>query len=283
MPSLNVSVDRRVLPPLPSWVQECSYGFLYWLAFLLVLEPGNVFRAIRSGHELGFEHEALRITAAALLCAGGTPIALMLTRQFPGLGPGRWRHALIHAAGIAALAFGLILASCFLAAWVFERKWWPSLAEVLDQLIGNGLLLVYAVSAFNAIAHAVHFFRTGGSRIPAIQGKPLTRIPIKTRGRLSFLDLADIDWIETQGNYLALHAGSAIHMIRETSMKLEAQLDASRFVQIHRRMIVAIDRIQDLRPVANGDAILRLVDGVELRVSRRYREAIRKKWPRRGE
>jgi LytTr DNA-binding domain len=280
MPRLNIAENSRAPRSLPNWAREDAYGFLYWLAFLLVLEPGNVFRALQSGHELAFDHEARRIVAAALLGTSVTPIALMLTRRFPLLGSVRRGHALVHAAGIAALALGLIVASCFLAAWLFEGKWSPSIAEIRDQFIGNWLLLVFALCAFSAIAHVAHFFhRTGNPQISDTQGGRLTRIPIKTRGRLGFLNLTDVDWIESQGNYLALHVGSSTHMIRETSTKFETQLDPGRFVRIHRRSIVAIDRIRDLKPVANGDAILRLVNGIELRASRRYREAIRKKWP----
>jgi len=269
---------------LPQWVREKGYGFLYWLAFLLVLEPDNAVRAIRSGHELALDHEVLRITAAAFLGAAVTPLVLGLTRRFPilgpgQLGPGRWRRAQVHVAGIVALAFGLIVASCFLAAWVFESKWLPSLAEVHGEMVSNGLLLVYALSALSAIAHAVHFFQPA-TNSPTLIAEPkvLTRVPVKTRGRLSFLNIADVDWIETEGNYLALHVGSAVHMIRETSTKFEAQLDPSRFVRIHRRVIVAIDRIQDLQPIANGDALVRLLDGRELRASRRFRGVIKERW-----
>lgn len=268
MTSLKLIEQNPALRPF-------AYGFLYWLAFLLVLEPDNVFRAIRSGHELAFDHEALRITAASLLGTSVTSVLLLLTRRFPMLGPGRWHHALIHAVGTAGVAFGLIVASCFLAAWL-ERRWLPSVAEVHDELVSNWLLLVYAIFGFTAIAHAVHFFhRSEGTKAATDTANRLTRIPVKTRGRLTFLEVARIDWIETQGNYLALHVGSAIHLIRETSTKFEAQLDASQFVRIHRRVIVAVDRIRDLQPVGNGDAMVRLIDGRELRASRRYREAIR--------
>lgn len=280
MTDRNIVEQSRVLRPLPKWLREDGYGFLYWLAFLLVLEPGNALRAIRSGHELAFDHEMLRIAAAALLGAAVTPVVLILARRFPILGPGRWRHARIHAAGVAGLAFGLIVASCFLAAWVFERKWLPSMAEIHDQIVSNGLLLVYAVSALSAIGHAVHFYRrTRESPTSVTQAERLTRIPVRTRGHRSFLNIADVAWIETQGNYLALHVGSAVHMIRETSTRFEAQLDPNRFVRIHRRVIVAIDQIRDLRPVANGDAIVRLLDGRELRASRRFRGDIRERWP----
>jgi hypothetical protein len=283
MTRLNFIEQDHFLRVLPSWVREDGYGFLYWLAFLLVLEPGNAFRAIRSGHELAFEHETLRIIAASLLGASVTPVLLWLTRRFPLLGSGHWRHALFHAVGTAGLAFGLIVASCFLAGWVFERKWLPSAAEIHDQFVSNWLLLVYALTALTAIAHAVHLFhRLGGATTATKTAKHLTRIPVKTRGRLTFVDLADVDWIETQGNYLALHAGSTVHMIRETATRFEAKLDANRFVRIHRRAIVAVDRVREMQPAANGDAILWLVDGRALRASRRYREAIRKKWSGHG-
>lgn len=101
------------------WLRKTGYGFLYWVAFLLVLEPDNVLRASQSGHPLALSHEVLRIIAAALLGASVTPILLTLTRRFPVLGPGRLRHALMHSAGAAGLALGLVLASCFVAAWGF--------------------------------------------------------------------------------------------------------------------------------------------------------------------
>jgi two-component system LytT family response regulator len=59
---------------------------------------------------------------------------------------------------------------------------------------------------------------------------------------------------------------------------LAGQLDSNKFVRIHRRMIVAVHRIVEMRPLANGDAVLTLLDGRELRVSRRYRAAVRNSW-----
>jgi two-component system LytT family response regulator len=60
---------------------------------------------------------------------------------------------------------------------------------------------------------------------------------------------------------------------------MEAQLDALRFVRVHRRLIVAIGRIREIEVVANGESILRLTDGRELRASRAYRKSIRQRWP----
>ena len=69
------------------------------------------------------------------------------------------------------------------------------------------------------------------------------------------------------------------HLIRETLASFEQRLDPDKFVRVHRRMIVAIDHIREIQPLANGDSTLILHDGRELRASRSYREALRKRWP----
>lgn len=273
---------RRRVRPLPRWLPTAVYGFLYWLLFLLVLEPDNVLRASEIGYSLPFGREVTRIVGAALLGAAAAPVQTMLSRRVPLMGTHSRRHAAIHLVGNACLAFVLIVASCLLAAWGFERHFMPSLVEVRNQLTANWTLLVFALCAFTAITHLTRLLRCTdeGTTTSAIRERA-PRIPIKTGGRLRFVDQASIDWMETQGNYLALHAGSNVQLVRRTLTDFEAELDESRFVRIHRRMIVAVDRIQEMKSLPNGDASLRLLNGHELRVSRRYREAVVMRWGRR--
>ncbi len=68
--------------------------------------------------------------------------------------------------------------------------------------------------------------------------------------------------------------------MRDTLLNLETRLDPRRFARIHRRMLVALDRIRQIETAANGDAILHLAAGAELRVSRSYRAALRARWQR---
>ena len=275
MATMNISYHPPSFRSLPASIVQVGYGFLYWLAFLLVLEPDNVLRAHAAGHTLDIGHEALRMIVAASLGASTTPAILLLTRRFPLLGPDRLRHALVHSAGTVGLAVGLIVASCFLAAWGYEGSLLPSLADLHEQLVGNGLLLVYALLALTAIAHVTYRFR----HVEVVPEQAYeTRVSVKMRGRQSFVELNDVDWIETQGNYLALHVGPTVHMIRESAVAFEARLDPTRFVRIHRRSIVAVDRIRQLQPVTNGDALLHLADGQQLRVSRGYRRGIAGRW-----
>jgi two-component system LytT family response regulator len=104
--------------------------------------------------------------------------------------------------------------------------------------------------------------------------KPLERLAIKSGGRVSFVRTEEIDWVEAAGNYLRLHAGDDIHLLRETMSGLEARLDARQFVRIHRSTIVNLERVRELQPSFHGDYVVILRDGTELTLSRGYRDRV---------
>ena len=274
------SIDWRIPPER---MRVCMFGFLYWLSFLLVLEPGNLLNASEAGNPPSFTHEAIRIVVAALLGTAATAVPSLLTKKLPVMGAAWVRRALIHAAGACALAFVLILASCFLAAWVLGGAWLPTVDEVRAELVGNWLLLTYALGALTAILHVVELVKNTPAKpepaaeAPAHPHAP-AGIPVKSRGATQVVDLADVAWIESQGNYVALHTQAGSHLVRETLSAFERTLDPKRFVRIHRRVVVAVDRIAATKPVGNGDAEVRLVDGQALRVSRSYRDALKAAW-----
>jgi len=104
--------------------------------------------------------------------------------------------------------------------------------------------------------------------------QPLDRVAVKVDGALRIVKTADIDWWETDGNYMRLHVGGASHLIRMTAASIEPQLDPRVFLRIHRRFIVNIDRIVEVQPWFAGDAIVVLRNGAKLRLSRTYRERL---------
>ena len=101
--------------------------------------------------------------------------------------------------------------------------------------------------------------------------KYLTRVPVRTEGRVHVLDLADVDWISAADNYVTFHVGHREYLIRDTMGRLERELDPDRFVRVHRSSIVQIDRVRELLPDFHGDFTLVLKNGTELTLSRGYR------------
>jgi two-component system LytT family response regulator len=100
------------------------------------------------------------------------------------------------------------------------------------------------------------------------------RVVVKKDQRTILVKLADVQWVESSGNYVVLHAGRDLHEVRETLTSLESRLDPERFVRIHRRMIVAVDAMKELQPWFGGDQVMIMRDGTQLRVSRGYRERV---------
>src|ERR1019366_7692986 len=74
----------------------------------------------------------------------------------------------------------------------------------------------------------------------------LGRLVIRSAGRVLFLHVDDVEWFEACANYVQLHVGKEIHMLRGTMNAIEKQLDPEKFVRIHRSTIVRIDRIKEM-------------------------------------
>jgi two-component system, LytTR family, response regulator len=97
------------------------------------------------------------------------------------------------------------------------------------------------------------------------------RLVIKTGGRVSFLSVDDVHYIEAEGNYVRVHNGVRNYLLRETISGLEAQLDPKKFLRIHRSTIVRIDKIKELQPWFHGEYHVILENGKQLTLSRNYR------------
>jgi two-component system LytT family response regulator len=99
---------------------------------------------------------------------------------------------------------------------------------------------------------------------------PRERIAVRSDGRVFFIAVADIDWVEAAANYVRLHARGESHVLRESMKNMETRLPARSFLRIHRSTIVNIDRIRELQPWFHGEYIVILHDGTKLTVSRAY-------------
>jgi two-component system LytT family response regulator len=109
----------------------------------------------------------------------------------------------------------------------------------------------------------------GRARAPACE-----RLLVPDRERLQLIDVACIEWLEADDNYVHVHTSSRSYLLRRTLQDLLSQLGNERFVRIHKSTAVNIGCIGSLAPLFKGDYELHLHNGRILRLSRRYREAL---------
>src|SRR5881394_2368808 len=191
--------------------------------------------------------------------------------------------------------------------------------EVCAAIAGEGMPLIIFVTAFDhyalqafevhamdyllkpfdrerfqkSLRHAREHMRRGdhdvsGEQLAALLAnwkpdvKKQERLAFKANGRVLFVRMEEIDWIEADGNYVQLRVGEVSHQMRETLSGLEAQLPADRFMRISRSVIVNLDRIKELQPMFYGDYAVILQNGARLTLSRNFRDRLEKLLERRS-
>jgi len=167
--------------------------------------------------------------------------------------------------------------------------------EVLEAVASEWLPAVIFVTAYDEYAikafdvHAVDYllkpieperFRKALARvqkrdlIAMLDERPIDRLVIRTRSKVSFLKPSEIDWIEADGKHAILHAGREMHVVRHTLTRLEQRLASHGFVRVHRSAIVNVDRIKELEPWFHGEFVVILKDGTKLTSSAAHSQAL---------
>jgi two-component system LytT family response regulator len=100
-------------------------------------------------------------------------------------------------------------------------------------------------------------------------------VALRSAGRISFVSIEDVLYVQAAENYVQLHLKSARHLLHVPIATLEASLDPDMFLRIHRSMIVNIRQVQELETGPHGEYIVVLKGGAKLQSSRSYHERIK--------
>jgi two-component system LytT family response regulator len=98
------------------------------------------------------------------------------------------------------------------------------------------------------------------------------RIAIKGKGKILFIDAADLIAAEAKGNYVLLLCTSSSHTLRESISTIAEKLNLHGFVRIHRSVLVNSALVEEIHPCPTGDYVLRVRGGREFTVTRRYKK-----------
>jgi two-component system LytT family response regulator len=101
-----------------------------------------------------------------------------------------------------------------------------------------------------------------------------TCIPVRSLDRIVIVRVQSIVRLEADDNYVRIWA-DRMYLHKETLAGLVARLDPAAFARVHRSHAVRIDCVRELVPMAHGEFLLRLNNGVEIVSGRSYRNAVR--------
>jgi DNA-binding LytR/AlgR family response regulator len=174
-------------------------------------------------------------------------------------------YSVLHTLGMAALRllwFNAIVGEAYSFPVTVERLGYEFAKDVISYTMLNGGVLV--LSHLLARRPAPAPVSSPGATLPE-------RFAVRRRGKEIMVEVADIDWVEASGNYAVLHVGGELLEIRSSLTRLESELDPKRFVRVHKSHLVNIARVVEVTPWVSGDWRIRLQDGAEVNLSRRYR------------
>ena len=108
---------------------------------------------------------------------------------------------------------------------------------------------------------------------PGTKKSPLqNRLVIKSSGKIYFIQLHEIIWIEAYDYYVKIHVQDRFYLLRESMKRMETRLPSDQFVRIHKSSIINLSYIQELEPYYNGEFFVKLSKGQKLKLSRNYRK-----------
>jgi DNA-binding LytR/AlgR family response regulator len=98
------------------------------------------------------------------------------------------------------------------------------------------------------------------------------RIAIKAKGKILFINAADVIAVEAKGNYVLLLQTLSSHMVRESISTMEEKLNLHGFLRIHRSVMVNAALVEEIHPLSTGEYVLRVRGGREFTVTRTYKK-----------
>ncbi len=126
------------------------------------------------------------------------------------------------------------------------------------------------------LSEAIRRVSTAVAAAPAEEPAALEdeTIPVELGGVTRFVQRSQVRYVEAHGDYARLHTATDSHLVRVSLATLEERWRAAGFVRIHRRFLVAIREIVELRS-DSGRASVVLTGGLELPVARRHARDVR--------
>ena len=111
------------------------------------------------------------------------------------------------------------------------------------------------------------------ARAPAGTTTLPRQLLVTERGATRVVQVADIEWLETADNYVALHTRDGAPLLRQSLGTLLGQLGPA-FVRCHRCAAVRLTAVNRIVPHSKGDCTLVLHSGAVVPCSRQYRAAL---------
>ena len=154
-------------------------------------------------------------------------------------------------------------------------------AQVFDYLV-RPLRMDRLVQS---LARAAHWIATAtaaeaGERLTALLNrvprvKYLDRIVVKNKGKVVFVAVDDVQYLQAEGNYVRIVSQGQTFLLRGTISDFDRKLDPTIFVRVHRSSIINLREVREMKTGSEeGGYVLTMSDGEQIKVGRAFRSRL---------
>ena len=265
------------------------YEALFWFLALTLNWAANTWVVWQDMQRAGQAHAlwepVVWESTSTLMIAALIPLIIWFNGHYP-LRLGRLKKSIpAHIAMSFAFSVLHVIGMVLLRRLIYATQgasydfgiWTEQLAYEYAKDFRSYLLILSIIYLYNFILRRLQGeagFLEEGQEETAPQ--PVTdRFLVKKLGREFLVKVEDIDWIEAAGNYVNLHVGKRLYPLRDTMTAMEARLEGSGFLRVHRSAIVNMDQVTEIVPLEAGEAEIHLASGDTVPVSRSYRQQLK--------
>jgi two-component system LytT family response regulator len=114
-----------------------------------------------------------------------------------------------------------------------------------------------------------------GLQVHELPRQFLRRLAVEAGEKIVLVHVEDIQWMQSLGKHIRLHVGATSHLLRQSMKSLQAVLDPTRFLRVHRNAIVNLDHVDEFHLPPAGNMFVKLKNGVCLPLRRGNRNLLR--------
>ena len=151
----------------------------------------------------------------------------------------------------------------------------PFSQQRFDQAIGHARASLGQGDAAQAQQDATRDVVRDAAHDSAARGKPLGRVVIRDGARVHVIASEKIDYIEAQDDYVQIHTEGKAYLKNQRLSDLEGQLDADKFLRIHRSYLLNLDCLARIEQAGKDSHVAVLKDGGKLPISRSGYQKVR--------
>lgn len=213
---------------------------------------------------------------AVAMCRDGSVDIVFLDIQMPG----KDGFSVIESLGLAQMPV-VVFVTAFdeYAVRAFEHEAVDYLLKPFDEdrfltAFKRAIKVVHQEKSAAFIEQYAALMKMMGRSSPEIappDQEEIERFVVKSAGRVQFVPIGDVQWMQSAGNYIELHTEEAVFILRGAIKDIEDRLPRN-FVRIHRSTIVDAASIMEMRPVGHGEYSLLMKKGAKLKLSRGYKD-----------